>query len=314
MSQNLKIEEITNKVQRCELLEGPHWDVELQSLYFVDILGPAIFRYCYKNREIYRATIKDKEETRIGFIIPVDNNTTEFVVGLGKELTIIKWDGKSVQATVVEVLAKVDSNIDEYRINDGKCDPHGLVYFGTMGDPIDKTLSEKLPGSLYRYDVLSKSLVNMRDRIGIGNGLTWNEKLGKFYYIDSVTRNIKVFDYDSLSGNFSNEEVLIDFSKTHTESFLPDGMTIDENGLIYVATWNGSKIIIIDSTTKTIKNEIIFPTAKITSAAFGGPNLDILYVTTAIGHNNAKVGSAGGLFKVTGPNIKGPEMIKFKMY
>ncbi|KAG5683826.1 hypothetical protein PVAND_013089 [Polypedilum vanderplanki] len=311
MSQNLKIEEITNEAQRCELLEAPHWDVQSQSLYFVDIFGPAIFRY--KGGEIYKATIKDNEDTPIGFITPVANTTNEFVIGLGKELTVIKWDGKSGQATVVKILSKVDSNFADNRINDGKCDPHGRVYFGTMGSPEDKNLSKSLPGSLYRYDVESKSSINLRGRIGIGNGLAWNEKLGKFYYVDSVTRDVKVFDYDSSTGNLSNEEVLIDFTKTHTETFAPDGMTIDENGFIYVATWDGSKLIVIDPTTKTIKSEIIFPTAKITSAAFGGPNLDILYVTTAY-RNGPKLGSAGGLFKVTGLNVKGPEMTKFKLY
>jgi sugar lactone lactonase YvrE len=67
------------------------------------------------------------------------------------------------------------------------------------------------------------------------------------------------------SSHAANEEVLLDFTKTHTEVFAPDGMTIDENGVIYVATWDGSRLMVIDPKTKTIKSEITFPTAKVTS-------------------------------------------------
>jgi gluconolactonase len=89
-------------------------------------------------------------------------------------------------------------------------------------------------------------------------------------------------------------------------------MTIDENGLIYVATFGGSRIIIIDPKNKSVVREIPIPTLQVTSLAFGGPNLDILYVTSA-SKMTPKPPQAGGLFKVTGLGAKGLPMAKFKL-
>lgn len=91
-------------------------------------------------------------------------------------------------------------------------------------------------------------------------------------------------------------------------------MTSDENGAIYVATWNGSKVIVIDPKSKTILREIEMPTSEITSLAFGGKNLDILYVTTAARPKFTLPSPAGGVFKITGLGVKGLPMKKFKLY
>lgn len=200
MSQALKIEEITSEQQRCDLGEGPHWDIKVQSLYYVDIFGettPAIFRYDPKSGIIYKATIKDSSAP-LGFITPIENSTDEFVVGAGHKLTLIKWDGVSEEATIVKEISEVDADNESNRINDGKCDPFGRLFFGTMGDETSN-LKENPTGALFNYK--NASSAKLRGGVGIGNGLAWNEKLGKFYYIDSVTRDIKVFDYDSSSGN-----------------------------------------------------------------------------------------------------------------
>lgn len=107
---------------------------------------------------------------------------------------------------------------------------------------------------------------------------------------------------------------MIDFDKTHKGVKLaPDGMTIDENGNIYVGTWLGSRIIVINPATKEIIREITMPVEQVTSLAFGGPNLDILFATTA-GRPKPKPAPAGGLFKITGLGTKGLPMDAFKLY
>lgn len=112
----------------------------------------------------------------------------------------------------------------------------------------------------------------------------------------------------------ANESLLIDFNVTHAGiEFAADGMTIDENGILYVATWNGARIIVINPVTKQVVREISMPTAQVTSLAFGGPNLDILYATTA-GKPKPKPAPAGGLFKITGLGVKGLPMNSFKLY
>ena len=196
MSQeDVKVEEITNEAQRCELGEGPHWDAARQSLYYVDIVAPAILRYDFKNGEIYRATIKD-ENSPIGFFIPVENTTDEFVVGANRRVLLIRWDGKSGQASVLKSLAEIDKEYFGNRINDGKVDSNGVLFFGSMGDEAKFDLFEIRVGSFYRFtnetgaDLLKK-------HVGISNGLTWDVKRKKFYYIDSVAKDVKEFDYDT---------------------------------------------------------------------------------------------------------------------
>lgn len=107
---------------------------------------------------------------------------------------------------------------------------------------------------------------------------------------------------------------MIDFDKTHAaDKFAADGMTIDSTGLLYVATWGGSRVIVIDPETKTVLREIEMPTGQVTSLAFGGPKLDILFATTA-GKPAPQPAPAGGLFKITGLGVKGLPMQEFKLY
>lgn len=201
MSHELEIQEITNEAQRCKLGEGPHWDIKTQSLYYVDILSSAIFRYDSKSGTIYKAKINGNDEKPIGFIIPVEDKDDEFVVGVGREIIIIRWDGSSTEATVVLVLAEVDQALSKNRINDGKCDLNGELFFGTMADE-DSDIKANPTASFFHYNVKRNEATTLKESIGISNGLTWNKSLGKFYYIDSVARDIKIFDYES-----SNSEI-----------------------------------------------------------------------------------------------------------
>lgn len=197
MSQgDVKIEEITSEAQRCELGEAPHWDIARQSLYYVDIVAPAIFRYDYKTGEIYRATIKD-DDSPIGFFSPVEGTSDEFVIGAKRRILLIKWDGKSGQASILKVVVEVDQAHEGNRVNDGKVDPNGVLFFGTMGDE-KFDLSKNRLGSLYSFTNKSGA-VAWKDNIGIGNGLTWDVKHKKFYYIDSITRDVKQFDFDPVT-------------------------------------------------------------------------------------------------------------------
>lgn len=107
---------------------------------------------------------------------------------------------------------------------------------------------------------------------------------------------------------------MVDLNATHPGTeFVGDGMTIDANGTLYVATFFGSRILVVDPDAKKIVKEIAMPTAQVTSLAFGGPNLDILFVTTA-GKPKPQLAPAGGLFKITGLGVKGLPMQAFKFH
>jgi len=296
--------------------EGPHWDIDTQSLYYIDIYGnkASINRYDYAENKTYGATVDG--EPVIGFIIPVEGSPNEFAIGIGRRVGIISWDGKSPKAQLVRIALEVEKG-ERYktnRFNDAKADPTGRFYGGTMRLEECGDVFEAAEGSFYKY-AKDEELAMLRTNIGVSNGLTWNVKKGKFYYIDTCALDVKEFDYDVKTGNISNEKVLIDFRVDgKNPGFGPDGMTSDADGNLYVCTWGGSKIFKINPDSGKIDLEIQLPSEQITSAAFGGPNLDILYVTSAATERSGpQPPPAGSLFKVTGLDVKGLPMSKVRL-
>ncbi|KRG07001.1 regucalcin isoform X1 [Drosophila mojavensis] len=287
--------------------EGPHWDVARQSLYFVDLEAGCLLRYDYRQNKTYRTQIEG--ETFATFVLPVEGNDQEFAVGCGRRVVIVNWDGVSPVAKVVRTLFEVQSDFKENRLNDAKADPKGRLFFGTMRYVGDEFTHRH--GELYRWEAGGNVTVVKSD-VGISNGLAWDEKANKFYYIDTTDYEVKSYDYDFKTGVASNPKVIYnlrkDSPKTH---ILPDGMTIDTEGNLYVATFNGSTIYKVNPNTGECLLEIKLPTKQITSVAFGGPNLDILYVTTASKFDQPA--PAGTTYKVTGLNAKGYPGVNLKL-
>ncbi|XP_055910556.1 uncharacterized protein LOC129944923 [Eupeodes corollae] len=293
----------------AELGEGPHWDIETQSLYMVDLSAGKIMRYDYKQNKMYKCQIEN--EHFASFIIPIEGAPNKFAVGIERRIVIVPWDGISESCKVEKTILTVehsDSKFDNNRFNDAKCDPHGRLFGGTMA----KTDYSKRTGHLYRL-MKTDAHELLKPDVGISNGLAWDEKAKKFYYIDSEDYNVKEYDYDINTGAISNPKVIFDLHNLRGDNInlLPDGMTIDAEGFLYVATFNGSAIFKIDPKSGKILVEIKLPCEQITSAAFGGPNLDILYVTTAAANN--KPLPNGTTYKITGLGAKGLPMTKLKL-
>lgn len=120
-----------------------------------------------------------------------------------RRIGIIEWDGKSAKATVLEIALEVETtnqNLINNRFNDGKVDPTGRIYSGTMlreqcGDVFNST-----SGTLYKY-AKNEPVKMLLNKIGISNGLAWNEKKRKFYYIDSSAMNVREYDWESNTGD-----------------------------------------------------------------------------------------------------------------
>lgn len=183
--------------------EGPHWDKESQSLYYIDIFGPesTILRYDYKENKTYAATVD--YEPLMTFVLPVYNTTDEFLIGTKNEAKIIRWDGKSSKAELLCSAFQIEKE-DFYksnRFNDAKTDPFGRFYGGTQRlAECDYSNLSKANGSLYRFDP-EHGVKQLRKNVFISNGLTWNLKTNKFYYIDSCSHDVKEYDYDISSGD-----------------------------------------------------------------------------------------------------------------
>lgn len=179
--------------------EGPHWDVETQSLYYVDIFGTeaTMLRYDFNKKKIYSATVDG--EPLMTFILPVECAPNHFLVGTKNAGKLIYWNGKSSKGKLIRTVFDVDVGFNSTRFNDAKCDPAGRFFGGTM------RLSECDPpftspnGSLYQYDPINGER-QIQKNILIGNGLTWTSKAKHFFYVDSCTHNILKFDYNIFTG------------------------------------------------------------------------------------------------------------------
>ncbi|XP_053675605.1 regucalcin-like [Anopheles nili] len=290
-----------------QLGEGPHWDVDSQSLYYVCILSSTLHRYDWRESKTYSASIEGS--TYASFVIPVKGHPGQFVVGSGTQLLVVTWDGRAPVAKVKQVLADLGTDAADHRFNDGKADAQGRLYAGTMLAEDSRNHFEMDDGKLYRFDAPRGQMVPLKSKVHISNGLTWSARTGRFYFIDSFAFDVKEYAVDA-DGNLGAETVLIRLKDDEAATeFIADGMTSDAEGDLYVAVFAGSKIIKINPETSQVVQEIPLPVAQVTSVAFGGPNLDVLFATTASKELSVAQGPpAGALLQITGLNTRGTPM------
>jgi sugar lactone lactonase YvrE len=176
-------------------------------------------------------------------------------------------------------------------MNDGKCDPAGRFWAGT------KDIEGRRPlGSLYRLDA-DLTLVAVLTGVTISNGLGWSPDHRSMYYIDSPSHGIDVFDFEMEDGGVSGRRRLVDMP---LEWGLPDGMTVDEEGFLWVAFWGGSAVRRVAPDGHVV-SVVTLPVSQVTSCAFGDDDLSDLYVTSArngLGCDQLREQPyAGGLFR-----------------
>ncbi|XP_033223260.1 regucalcin-like [Belonocnema kinseyi] len=306
---SIVIEQVVNRTN-C-LTEGPHWDPKTQRLIFVDIWANKICSYDPANKKVLHAELAKP----VGVAVPVENSPNLFLAAHGTDLVLVTWDcTENVKNPPIKILESVEKGRKGNRFNDGKCDPSGRFWAGTMCE-IEGNF-EPNQGSLYSLDS-NLDLKSHFSSVGISNGLAWKDD--KFYYIDSLTFEVAGFDYDSKSGTIANRKVVFDFKENNISGF-PDGMTIDANGNLWVACWDGSRILQIDPKSGKLLQTIYIPAKRVTSVAFGGPALDTLFVTTAgYGFNipeektPADDPKGGSIFAVKGLGVTGLPANCFKM-
>lgn len=190
-------------------------------------------------------------------------------------------------------------NSFEIRFNDGKCDPAGRLWAGTMS-----LTGKKNAGALYCLNN-NGDIENKIDSVSISNGIVWSPDNKKMYYIDTPTGKVKEYSYDKTTGeiSFLRDAVVIPPDMGH-----PDGMTIDSKGNLWIALWGGSAVVCWNPDNGKLLCKINVPVLNVTSCAFGGENLETLFITTAgLGipqDELEKYPYGGGLFKAD-PGVKG---------
>jgi sugar lactone lactonase YvrE len=264
----------------CNLGEGPFWDSKKQELYFVDISNKRVHIFAPSSNSVEAITF-DQE---IGAVL-LDHNS-ELIVAARDGLYAATRDGD-----LKTLLAPIDFGDSSIRCNDAKCDANGRIWVGTMAFDFKQGAA-----SLYSFD--SENLKEILSDLTIANGLGWSPDQKTMYFIDSLTSRVDSFDFDLASGAISNRQPFVTFSDP---GVIPDGMTTDEDGGIWVALFGGSAVRRFDSSGK-LTHTVSVPATQVTSCCFGGPDMSELFITTAQYGMDADTLSrdplAGSLFRV----------------
>jgi len=250
--------------------EGPHWDAEKQELFLVDIDGHKVVRYVPATDELFSVTL----DGRVSPVVPIAGSPNKYIVGVEQELKILEWDGRSTYPTSLTSIERMNE-VPTTRFNDGKCDPRGRLVAGTYDT------SGGTGGNLYSLNA-NGDLSKLESGIKISNGLSWSADQRTMYYTDTQTGRVDAFDYDIETGKVQNRRQVFNvWESGHGGS--PDGHTIDSDGNLWVCTFGGSKVLNINPRTRSLIRVVDLTgyASQVTSAAFGGQNLDILYVTSA---------------------------------
>ena len=267
---------------RATIGEGPVWDDRSQRLLWVDVaaglvhwLDPATGQR--KSLEVGQPVGAVGLCADGGLVAAVRDGFALFAPGGG----------------TMSRLLPVERSLAGNRMNDGKCDRRGRFWAGTMA--IDHTPNA---GTLYRLERTNghDAVSAIFSGITVANGLDWCPDNRLMYYIDSPTQRIDVFDFDEESGTLANRRV---FAEIAAADGLPDGMTVDAEGHVWVALFRGAKVRRYRPDAR-IDLEVHVPVTLVTSCAFGGPDARDLYITTARHRltpaEAAEQTTAGGVF------------------
>ncbi|TVT96442.1 pentonolactonase XacC [Haloferax volcanii] len=264
----------------CRLGEGPVWHPDEKRLYWVDIESGRLHRY---DPETGAHDCPVETSVIAGVTIQRDGSLLAFM-DRGRV-------GRVVDGDLRESARIVDSPT---RFNDVIADPAGRVFCGTMP-------SDTAGGRLFRLDT-DGTVTTVETGVGIPNGMGFTRDRERFYFTETEASTVYRYAYDEETGAVSARERFVESPETPG---LPDGMTVDSTGHIWSARWEGGCVVEYDAD-GTELGRFDVPTEKVTSVAFGGPDLDSLYVTTAGGDGDGSAGegdestgdAAGALFRL----------------
>ena len=272
---------------RNVLGEGPLWDVEEQKLYWIDSLAPALQRCNADGSAIEH------------WPLPAHIGSMALRMHGGAVLSLANGFHRFDFATgMLTPIVDPEPQLDRTRLNDGKVDRRGRFVVGSM----DYAECDAICG-LYRLDP-DLSCTRLDDGIIVSNGPCWSPDNRTFYFADTWKDVIYAYDYDLDQGEVANRRV---FASTLDQSGSPDGSTVDSEGYLWNARVTAGRIYRYAPDGR-IDRVVDMPVKNVTSVMFGGPQLDVLYVTSMArllpGQDELEP-EAGGLFAVYGLGVKG---------
>lgn len=268
---------------RAELGESPLWDGDA-GLRWLDVLGRRLL-----TRRL------DGQETS------VELPTTVTAVELGSERQLLAVTGSGFGWLDPETgrLEQIATTIDDETIsmNDDGIDARGRCWAGSA------VRDDSRRAALYRLE--GTSVTTHADGIGMSNGIDWSRAGDALYHVDSSAGTVKAWEYDMATGDLGASRVLRDVPE---EIGLPDGLTVDADGNVWLAIWGAGQVWRLDPTTGETTAVVEVPTPYTTSCAFGGPELSTLYITTA----NYNEAPGGGLLYAADVGARGLRPHRFK--
>jgi sugar lactone lactonase YvrE len=256
MSQLVEVIEVRNT-----LGEGVLWNAQDQSVWWTDIQEKKLFRFHWETKELESYETPERL-CSFGFIEGERRLIAAFESGLAlydyQEHTI-KW------------LYRLDTGLAGIRFNDGRVDHQGRFWAGTMVEGESSSADARL----YRVDA-NHQVSRQQDNITISNAICWSPDSTRFYFADSAPQTIYVYDFDAHSGAISKRRV---FAETTADSY-PDGAIVDNEGYLWCAHWGGGCVVRYAPDGKQ-SSTLKVPASQPTCVAFGGQDMDLLFVTSA---------------------------------
>jgi sugar lactone lactonase YvrE len=272
---------------RADLGEGPRWDAARQRLLWVDIMRARVHAFSPATHACRNVAVARP----VGAVACAADGGLVLAVKGG--FARLDWDAQRF-----EMIAPVEADRADTRMNDGACDAAGRFWAGTMSFDLATPL-----GSLYRLDP-DGSVHTMLTGVTVSNGIDWSLDGRRMYYVDSPTRRVDAFDFDVAAGTIANRRAFVTVPKG---AGFPDGLTVDAQGFVWLALWGGSALHRYDPD-GTLERVVALPVPHPTSCAFGGAALDELYVTSAscelTPEQKRAQPQAGGVFRLR-PGVVG---------
>lgn len=240
--------------------ESPLWSKEKQLLYWVDIHRKLIHAFDPKTK---CDTVYHTQDLVTAISLQQNKG---LLLALSQQIASLDFQTEKTQ-----ILHEVEKSAPGIRFNDGKCDCMGRFWIGTINTEIPTSNA----CMLYSFD--GKGLKPILKDIVFSNGLAWSPNYQVFFHVESFRKGIFAYDFHAEKGFLTRKRLFVSLQES---TAYPDGITVDEEGGIWCAHYGGAQVVRYNKMGK-VTDIIKLPVPNVTNCAFGGKNLDILYITTA---------------------------------